>query len=41
MAVVSPASDHAGMTCDDWLAQFENELKKLRPHVRDRLARTL
>jgi len=29
------------MTRDEWLAQFEDELKKLRPHVGDRLARTL
>ena len=29
------------MTRDDWLGQFEDELKKLRPHVGDRLARTL
>ena len=29
------------MTRDDWLSQFEDELKKLRPHVGDRLAGTL
>ena len=29
------------MTRDDWLRQFEDELKKLRPHVGDRLAGTL
>jgi hypothetical protein len=29
------------MTRDDWLSQFEDELKKLRPHVGDRLATTL
>jgi len=29
------------MTRDDWLGQFEDELKKLRPHVGDRLAHTL
>jgi hypothetical protein len=29
------------MTRDDWLRQFEDELKKLRPHVGDRLATTL
>ena len=29
------------MTRDEWLAQFEDELKKLRPHVGERLARTL
>lgn len=29
------------MTRDDWLCQFEDEVKKLRPHVGDRLAWTL
>ena len=29
------------MTRDDWLSQFEDELKKLRPHVGARLAATL
>ena len=29
------------MTRDDWLSQVEDELKKLRPHVGDRLAGTL
>lgn len=29
------------MTRDDWISQFEDELKKLRPHVGDRMARTL
>ena len=29
------------MTRDEWLSQFEDELKQLRPHVGDRLARTL
>jgi NTP pyrophosphatase (non-canonical NTP hydrolase) len=29
------------VTRDDWLSQFEDELKKLRPHVGDRLAWTL
>ena len=29
------------MTRHDWLSQFEDELKKLRPHVADRLATTL
>ena len=29
------------MTRDGWIAQFEDELKKLRPHVGDRMARTL
>lgn len=29
------------MTRDEWLSQFEDELKKLRPHVGDRLAWTL
>jgi len=29
------------MTRDDWLSQFEDELKKLRPHVGQRLATTL
>jgi hypothetical protein len=29
------------MTRDDWLDQFIDELKKLRPHVGDRFARTL
>ncbi|HTP73534.1 MAG TPA: hypothetical protein VML58_15045 [Burkholderiaceae bacterium] len=29
------------MTRDEWLGQFEDELKKLRPHVGDRLAHTL
>ena len=29
------------MTRDEWLGQFEDELKKLRPHVGDRLGRTL
>jgi hypothetical protein len=29
------------MTRDEWLGHFEDELKKLRPHVGERLARTL
>ena len=29
------------MTRDEWLSQFEGELKKLRPHVGQRLAGTL
>jgi len=29
------------MTRDEWLGQFEDELKKLRPHVGERLAHTL
>ncbi|HSB22299.1 MAG TPA: hypothetical protein VLE94_04230 [Burkholderiaceae bacterium] len=29
------------MTRDEWLSQFEDELKKLRPHVGERLAHTL
>lgn len=29
------------MTRSDWLSQFEDELRKLRPHVGDRLATTL
>ena len=29
------------MTRDQWLEQFEDELKKLRPHIGERLARTL
>jgi len=29
------------MTRDEWLSQFEDELKKLRPHVGSRLAGTL
>jgi hypothetical protein len=29
------------VTRDEWLSQFEDELKKLRPHVGDRLAGTL
>jgi len=29
------------MTRDDWLSQFEDELKKLRQHVGDKLARTM
>ena len=29
------------MTRDEWLSQFEDELKKLRPHVGARLATTL
>ena len=29
------------MTCDEWNSQFQDELKKLRPHVGDRLAHTL
>jgi len=27
------------MTPDDWLSQFEDELKKLRPHLSDHLPR--
>jgi hypothetical protein len=30
-----------GMDRDTWCDQFVDELKKLRPHVSDRLARTL
>ena len=29
------------MTRDEWLGHFEDELKKLRPHVGERLAHTL
>jgi hypothetical protein len=29
------------MTRDDWLGQFRDELKKLRPHVGQRLATTM
>jgi hypothetical protein len=29
------------MTRDEWLKQFEDEVKKLRPHVGSRLAGTL
>jgi hypothetical protein len=29
------------MDRDEWCDQFSDELKKLRPHVSDRLARTL
>lgn len=29
------------MTRDEWIRQFEDELKKLRPHVGQRLAYTL
>lgn len=29
------------MTRDEWISQFEDELKKLRPHVGERLATTL
>jgi hypothetical protein len=29
------------VTRDEWLSQFEDELKKLRPHVGQRLAGTL
>jgi hypothetical protein len=29
------------MTRDEWLAQCEDELKKLRPHLGERFAKTL
>jgi hypothetical protein len=29
------------MTRDEWLQQFEDELKKLRPHLTDKVAYTL
>jgi len=35
------AAEGDDVTRDEWLGQFEDELKKLRPHIGDRLARTL
>jgi len=29
------------VTRDDWLSQFEDELKKLRPHLSGKVAHTL
>jgi hypothetical protein len=29
------------MTRDDWLSQFEDELKKLRPHLSGKIAYTI